>query len=159
MGSTDEQVSPVVSDDRTPTPHPHFRKSRPSRELHPDVMDLMGNSVPFLFLRHHSGPFNAVTNSAYLSKNKSPLVTLEISAEQALKATPEIPIQGSLNKHVPFQNTAIVTPGNMSRKDLQMKLSITKRRIFSEMYDIGKVFNMMTAIHEQRDMEGGRERS
>jgi hypothetical protein len=91
--------------------HHHHEKARPSRELPPDIIDRMDDSVPPQLLRHHSGPFDAVTRSAYLSQNKSPLAALAHSNEEALKATPEISIRDSLNKHVPLQNTAIVPPG------------------------------------------------
>jgi hypothetical protein len=39
------------------------------------------------------------------------LAALQHSNEEALRATPEISIRDSLNKHVPLQNTAIVPPG------------------------------------------------
>jgi len=67
--------------------------------------------VPPSLLRHHSGPFDAVTRSAYLSSQRSPLAALEHSTEDILKATPEVSIRDSLNKHVPLQNTAVVPPG------------------------------------------------
>ena len=91
--------------------HPPQHKSHPSMELPPDIIDRMDDSVPPRLLRHHSGPFDAVTRSAYLNPNKSPLAALQHSNEEALKATPEISIRDSLNKHVPLQNTAIVPPG------------------------------------------------
>jgi hypothetical protein len=71
----------------------------------------MDESVPPGLLRHHSGPFDAVTRSAYLSNQKSPLAALQHSNEEALKATPESAIRDSLNQHVPLQNTAVVGPG------------------------------------------------
>lgn len=120
--TTDQKTSPIVdvkpstsaSADEPTSPRRHHHqhhKSRPSRELPPDIIDRMDDSVPPQLLRHHSGPFDAVTRSAYLSKNKSPLAALQHSNEEALKATPEASIRDSLYKHVPLQNTAIVPPG------------------------------------------------
>lgn len=115
MESTEPRVSNPESDGGAaspthsePLPHHHL-KSR--RQLPPDVIDLMDDSVPPSLLRHHSGPFDAVTKSTYLPKNKSPLAALEHSTQEALNATPETSIRDSLNKHVPLQNTAVVGPG------------------------------------------------
>lgn len=91
--------------------HHHQHKPHPSRELPPDIIDLMDDSVPPSLVRHHSGPFDAVTRSAYLPPKQSPLAALKHSTEETLKATPEISIRDSLNKHVPLQNTAVVPPG------------------------------------------------
>jgi len=122
MVSTSDQLPSPVSPDRsaTPTtaetaaspskPH-HHHKSRPSNHLPPDIIDLMDDSVPPSLLRHHSGPFDPVTRSAYLPPTESPLAALEHSTEEVLKATPESSIRDSLNKHVPLQNTAVVPPG------------------------------------------------
>jgi hypothetical protein len=79
--------------------------------LAPDIIDRMDDSVPPSLLRHHSGPFDPVTRSAYLPPKQSPLAALEHSTEEALKATPQVSIRDSLNKHVPLQNTAVVPPG------------------------------------------------
>src|SRR5271169_4365048 len=126
MASTSDQVPSPVSSERTATPtsaemaaspsnphhhHHHHHKSQPAHHLPPDPIDLMDGSVPPSLLRHHSGPFDAVTQSAYLSQNKSPLAALEHSTEEILHATPEVSIRDSLNKHVPLQNTAVVPPG------------------------------------------------
>jgi hypothetical protein len=90
--------------------HPR-RNSKPRKTLPPDVIDLMDNTIPPSLTRHHSGPFDAVTKSAYLPKDKSPLAALQYSTEQVLKATPEISIRDSVNQHVPLQNTAVSAPG------------------------------------------------
>ena len=114
--TTDQKTSPIINVAETPTAsspkrNHHHHKSSHSRELPPDIIDRMDDSLPPSLVRHHSGPFDAVTRSAYLSKNKSPLAALEHSTEQVLRATPEVSIRDSLNKHVPLQNTAVVPPG------------------------------------------------
>jgi hypothetical protein len=101
-GTVDRAISPNHHH------HHHYHQSKPGKVLPPDVIDLMDDTT---LLRHHSGPFDAVTKSAYLSKDKSPLAALEKSTEQILKATPEISIRDSLNQHVPLQNIAVVAPG------------------------------------------------
>ena len=88
-----------------------LRPSHNSRELPLDIIDRMDESVPRSLLHHHSGPFDPVTRSAYLPPNRSPLAALQHSTEEALKATPIVSIRDSLNKHVPLQNTAVVSPG------------------------------------------------
>jgi hypothetical protein len=111
MSTSEPTLPPTTSEDPPAYTSKHHHKHKVRRELPPDIIDRMDDSVPPSLLRHHSGPFDAVTKSAYLSKNKSPLAALEHSNEEALKATPEISIRDSLNKHVPLQNTAIVPPG------------------------------------------------
>jgi len=93
--------------------HHHHSAHRPHRpaELPPDIIDRLDDSVPPSLVRHHSGPFDPVTRSAYLPTKQSPLAALAHSNEEALKATPETSIRDSLNKHVPLQNTAVVPPG------------------------------------------------
>lgn len=94
-----------------PATHQHSGRPKPKARLPTDIIDLMDDSVPPGLLRHHSGPFDPVTQSAYLPPNKSPLAALQHSTEEALKATPESAIRDSLLKHVPLQNTAVVGPG------------------------------------------------
>lgn len=91
--------------------HHHHHKHRVPTELPPDPIDLMDDSVPPSLLRHHSGPFDPVTRSHYLSNSRSPLAALEHSNAEALKATPESSIRDAVNQHVPLQNTAVVAPG------------------------------------------------
>ena len=106
------QLAPPASSNATnSSPKRRHHRTKHSRELPPDIIDRMDESVPPSLLRHHSGPFDAVTKSAYVSKNRSPLAALERSTKEALKATPETSIRDSLNKHVPLQNTAVVPPG------------------------------------------------
>ena len=128
MASTSDQVPSSASSERAAAPtgaetatspsephhhHHHHHQSRPSNQLPPDAIDLMDESLPPSLLRHHSGPFDPVTKSAYLSQNKSPLAALEHSTAEILHATPEVSIRDSLNKHVPLQNTAVVGPGEL----------------------------------------------
>jgi hypothetical protein len=97
----------------TPTsrqqPPPSHHK--PKAELPTDVIDLLDESVPPGLLRHHDSPYDPVTRSAYLPNTQSPLVALQHSTQEALKATPESAIRDSLVNHVPLQNTAVVAPG------------------------------------------------
>ena len=92
----------------------HHRRKQPKRMLL-DAIDIMDDSVPRNLLRHHSGPFDAVTKSMYLSKNKNPLAALEHSTQEVLEATPELSIQDAVKRHVPLQNTAVVEPGQRPR--------------------------------------------
>lgn len=103
---------PSTSSSDAPPPYrkQHHRKPLPKR-MPLDAIDVMDGSIPPNLLRHHSGPFDAVTKSMFLSQNQNPLVALEHSTQEALEATPEISIQDSLERHVPLQNTAIVEPG------------------------------------------------
>ena len=103
---------PSTSSVDTPPPaYPkrHHNYKPPKMPL--DAIDVMDESVPPTFLRHHSGPFDAVTKSRFTSKNKNPLAALEHSTQAVLEATPEVSIQDSIEKHVPLQNTAVVEPG------------------------------------------------
>ena len=123
--STQHSAAPLSSDEAPPralTPESssngsrrehrhHHHKHRVPRELPPDPIDLMDDSVPPSLLRHHSGPFDAVTRSQYLSNSRSPLAALEHSNAQALAATPESSIRDAINQHIPLQNTAVVPPG------------------------------------------------
>ena len=120
MASSSDQIPKPISSEpsadcnaeSTPFPSkPH--KSQPSSQLPLDIIDLMDDSVPPSLLRHHNGPFDPVTRSAYLLPHKSPLAALQHSIEEILKATPEVSIRDSLNKHVPLQNTAVVSPGEL----------------------------------------------
>ena len=92
----------------------HHRRKQPKR-MPLDAIDIMDDSVPPNLLRHHSGPFDAVTTSMYLSKNKNPLAALEHSTQEVLEATPELSIQDAVKRHVPLQNTAVVEPGQRPR--------------------------------------------
>jgi hypothetical protein len=94
------------------SPHtPRYRPKPPKTSLPTDVIDLMDDSTPTGLLRHHDGPYDPVTRSAYLPENKSPLAALAHSTKEALNATPESAIRDSLTQHVPLQNTAVVGPG------------------------------------------------
>jgi hypothetical protein len=90
-----------------PKRHHHYKP--PKMPL--DAIDVLDESVSPTFLRHHSGPFDAVTKSMFMSKNKNPLAALEHSTQAVLEATPEVSVHDSLEKHVPLQNTAVVEPG------------------------------------------------
>jgi len=87
------------------------RRPKDKKTLPIDVIDLLDESVPPGLLRHHSGPFDPVTRSAYLPETESPLAASQQSTEETLKATPESAIRDSLTQHVPLQNTAVVGPG------------------------------------------------
>jgi hypothetical protein len=111
---TDQSTAAPKDSNSPPKEHHHHdgvRRPHRSKGLPPDVIDRMDDSVPPSLLRHHSGPFDAVTRSAFLPSTKSPLAALQHSNEEALKATPESSIRDSLNRHIPLQNTAVVPPG------------------------------------------------
>jgi len=100
----------------SPPPYHKDRHRRESPKRMPlDAIDIMDDSVPPNLLRHHSGPFDAVTKSMYLSKKKNPLAALEHSTQEVLEATPEVSIQDAVKRHVPFQDTAVVEPGQKPR--------------------------------------------
>ena len=104
------KASPDLSRPAANSTSRHHSRRFP-KELPPDIIDIMDDSLPPALMRHHGGPFDAVAKSAYLSENKSPLAALERSTKETLKATPTISIRDSLDKHIPLQNTAIVPPG------------------------------------------------
>ena len=106
-----QEHSALSSDNPPPRYHKQHHRRKAPKRMPLDTIDIMDDSVPPNLLRHHSGPFDAVAKSMYLSENKNPLAALEHSTQEVLEATPDVSIQDAIERHMPLQNTAIMEPG------------------------------------------------
>jgi hypothetical protein len=64
---------------------------------------------------HHEGPYDPALMSRNRNPKSAPLGALEMSNEEAIKATPEENVKDAITRHKPLDGVAVVPPGQPDR--------------------------------------------